>query len=57
MSNTKRCLRCAKEIDVLFEAVDAIDFERYLLAEGIEEVDEDDVLCDECANNVVDYSE
>lgn len=56
MSDRKRCIRCAKEANVMFEVVEAIDFERYLLAEG-HEVDEDDVLCDECVKNVVDCSE
>lgn len=56
MNDRKRCIRCAKEVNVLFEAVEAIDFERYLLREG-HEVDEDDVLCNECVKNVVDFNE
>jgi hypothetical protein len=53
MIEKKRCIRCAKEVNIRFESVEAIDFEQYLLREGVE-VDEDDVLCDECAQNVVD---
>lgn len=55
MIKKRTCVRCSTELDIFGFYKDAVAFEDELLAERIE-VDCGDDLCDECANELLEYS-
>jgi hypothetical protein len=52
MIDCQTCIRCLKRIDTFEYDNDAVAFEDELLGEGLE-VEFGDVVCDECARELV----
>lgn len=52
MIDCQTCIRCLKQLDAFDMYKDALTFEDELFVEALE-IEYGDVLCDECANELV----